>query len=333
MEPFKKHKYIIILLIVSFLIFTISCSTTAPNTTAAKITTTQEATTTPASTTTVAETATTQEATTTTEAIINAPEIAGLKFDQATKTYIAEAANPYGLKEGELAGVYTPNILNIETVDGTSGNFDKGIASLSQEVIKVLQAQALKEKGEYFFPLLIDVRNIDNLGLTELKMLPDEGIKSLGFKIPVGTELYSPIESSDFKLLYGKEFGINYDEATLQTSFDIKTKNLNGFFFIITMRKNFLLENKIIKETPQKTNDGKNFTLRTVQLKFGNLMGKIASEESLKSQRELKQIENKGEQQLTLWILGKNRSEYKGGLDPILKIDNTLISILPRETK
>ena len=290
--------------------------------------------TTVAPTTTVEQTTTTVEPTTTTEQeIINAPEIAGLSFNQATKTYLAEAGNPYGLEKGAEAGVYTPNILTIETVDGTPGNFDKGVASLNQKVIKVLQAQALKEKGEYFLPLPIDVRNISGLGLTELKMLPDEGIKSLGFKIPVGTELYSPIESSAFELLFGKEFGINYDEATLQTSFDIKTKNMSGFFFIITMRQNLLLENKIIKETPQKTNDGKEFIMRTVQLKFGDFIGKVTSEESLKSQKELKQIEDKEEQQLTLWILGKNRSEYKGGLDSILKINNTIVSILPKETK
>ncbi|MCL6087532.1 MAG: hypothetical protein M1475_03900, partial [Actinobacteria bacterium] len=41
--------------------------------------------------TTVEQTTTTQEATTTTEAeIINAPEIAGLKFDQETKSYLNE---------------------------------------------------------------------------------------------------------------------------------------------------------------------------------------------------------------------------------------------------
>ena len=40
------------------------------------------------------------------EEIVNAPEIEGLKFDQAIKTYIAEAGNPYGLGEGEVAGVY-----------------------------------------------------------------------------------------------------------------------------------------------------------------------------------------------------------------------------------
>ena len=42
MKPFKKNKYIIILLIVSFLIFTISCSSTAPTTTVEQTTATQE---------------------------------------------------------------------------------------------------------------------------------------------------------------------------------------------------------------------------------------------------------------------------------------------------
>ena len=254
-----------------------------------------------APTTTIKEavTATTVEATTTTETeIINVPTIGGLKFDQATKTYIAEAGNPYGLEVGVEAGVYTPNILTIETVDGTPGNFDKGVASLDQAVITVLQAEALKEKGEYFFPLLVDVRNIDNLGLVELKMLPDQGFKSLGIKMPIGTELYSPIESSNFQLVYYKEMGYAYDETDLQTSFGIKTKNKNGFFDILTTGGNLLLENKIIKETKQKNNEGKEVTVKTVQLKFGDLIGKITSEEPLRLGREMGAIEDRGEQQL-----------------------------------
>ena len=185
MKPFKKNKYIIIILIVLCLIFTISCSSTATTTTAAKITTTQiPTTTTSAPTTTVEQTTTTQEATTTTEAIINAPEIAGLKFDQATKTYIAEAANPYGLKEGELAGIYTKEAIKV------NGEMEDAIG-LKPTVIDYFQKQYIKN-NDLFFPLMINLNESQGVELT-LVYGPDKyNYIWFGSNVPVGTKLYTP---------------------------------------------------------------------------------------------------------------------------------------------
>lgn len=296
-------------------------------------TTAQAPETTTAPTTTVAETTTTVEPTTTTEQeIINAPEIAGLKFNQKTLIYTAEAGNPYGLKEGAEAGVYTPNILTIETVDGTSGNFDKGVVSLSQEVIKVLQAEAFKEKNEYFLPLAIDVRNISNLGLTELKSLPNDVI-FLGVTVPTGTNFYSTFDDDFGTFINPNPSQDQYsDEIIMAADFDVKSKDIEGVFRIYVMKENLLLENKKFELATIKTADGQEYTKKIFHFGSGELMGKIISEKPLRGWKDLKFIEDKGEHQLILLILGKNRSKYLGGLGNILTVDNSLISYLPEET-
>lgn len=288
--------------------------------------------TTVAPTTTVEQTTTTVEPTTTTEQeIINAPEIAGLSFNQATKTYLAEAGNPYGLEKGAEAGVYTPNILTIETVDGTPGNFDKGVASLNQKVIKVLQAQALKEKGEYFLPLPIDVRNISGLGLTELKSLPNDVI-FLGVTVPTGNNFYSTFDD-DFGTFINLDSsqGKYSDEIIMGADFDVKSKNTEGVYRIYVMKENLFLENKKFELVTIKLDD-QEYTKKVFHFGSGELMGRIISGKPLRGWKDSKFIEDKGEHQLILLMLGKNRSEYLGGLNNILTVDNSLISYLPAET-
>jgi len=166
LKPLKIYKYIIIFLIVSFLIFTISCSTTATTTTAAKITTTQIPTTTTSGSTTIVEqttTTTTEAATTTTEAnkaveyqgVIIQP-VTGLRFDNGI--FFAEEGNPYGLEVGEKAGVFVKDAIEI------NGQMENSIA-LRPEVIEYLE-KAEVEKGKWLqIPVPFDLTKKENKGI------------------------------------------------------------------------------------------------------------------------------------------------------------------------
>lgn len=278
--------------------------------------------------TTVEQTTTTQEATTTTETVINDPKIDGLKFDKVALTLTTED-NRYGYNKDEVVGLLKPNILTIEKIDGTSGELSKNLILLKSGVIKVLQAEALKEKDEVFLPLGIDARNINSLGLMELKSLSST-VKYLGLTVPIGTNFYSPVDA-DFETFINPnpEQDPYNDEGVMKASFDVKSQDMEGVFRIYTMKENFLLDNKKFNLATVETADGQKYTKKIFHFSIGELMGTIISEKPLRAYKDLKESEDKGEHQLIFQILGRNRSEYLGDLGNILTVDNSLIAYFP----
>ena len=99
------------------------------------------------------------------------------------------------------------------------------------------------------------------------------------------------------------------------------------------MKENLLLDNRNFDLTEMETPEGVKFTVKTIYISSGELLGTIVSDKPLRALKDRKNAEDKGEHQIILDILGKNRQKYLGGLDPILTVDNNLISYLPEETK
>lgn len=98
------------------------------------------------------------------EEIINAPEISGLKFDQRTKTYLAEADNPYGLEADAEAGVYVK-----EAVEVDSGIEDA--IGLKPEVIEFIQKKIYEEKKDFVVAIPLNLKDTKGVKISQLKCL------------------------------------------------------------------------------------------------------------------------------------------------------------------
>lgn len=131
-----------------------------------------------------------------------APEIEGLKpyLEEGKIVYRAEAANPYGLKEGDYAGEIVNYTLNQKSESGVG---------LTPPVLEVLLKdyqtfEDIREKGEKI-PLPFDPRNVEfemgEIGYTMQVTLSD-GTNAemkrgyLGLDLPLGTTIFCPIGTS-----------------------------------------------------------------------------------------------------------------------------------------
>jgi hypothetical protein len=131
--------------------------------------------------------------------------IEGLRFDKGT--FYAEAGNPYGLEEGEKAGVAIPNAVEI------NGVMESAIG-LRPEVIEVIQKEITEEEKKFAYPFIIDleqtkadlrqdqvikIREVANESLDG--WAKEEGTfwdKSFNIEIsniPLDTLIYSPVNT------------------------------------------------------------------------------------------------------------------------------------------
>ena len=119
---------------------------------------------------------------------INAPEIEGLSFEQKTRTYIAEAGNPYGLEAGVEAGIYVEEAVEI------NGKIEDSIG-FKPEVIEVLQKNIYEneEIKEYLCSIPFNLKEVSGIEIRETE--PEEGAPGyvfLGMKIPLDSYFYIP---------------------------------------------------------------------------------------------------------------------------------------------
>lgn len=198
-------------------------------------------------TTAVSTTETTPE--TTTEVVVNAPEIAGLKFDNATKTYIAEAGNPYGLEAGTEAGVYTKEALKF------NGEMEDAIG-LKPEVIDYFQKQYLNE-DTFFVPILIDLNETKGVEIDNRDNdTGNETIYSFGIRAPVGTKFYAVLSTKENGYTTG---GVQF----MLDSFITGKKKRTDIAIINSYWQYSFLDSK--KKTPEGT----------FELKIGELIGQV----------------------------------------------------------
>jgi len=145
------------------------------------------------------------------EQIVGKQVIEGLRYDEEFNAFFAQEANPYNLEIGEKAGVFVKDAVEINGIM-------KSFIGLRPEVIKVLQKKTIEEEKEFRYAFPIDLESakgikIKEMGFTRL----DDAYKLSGVfwdnnsylevsNIPVGTKIYSPVETSYF-LIYDNNWG------------------------------------------------------------------------------------------------------------------------------
>ncbi len=119
---------------------------------------------------------------------VQAPQIAGLRFDAASGQYFAEAGNRYGLKEGEYAGEYYPNSVARPKIKDKLVEVKGGVV-LTWQILESLYQQANTperlKKGTWLIALPLDPRTseetmveVDNLNLSIIRSLIINGVKA-----------------------------------------------------------------------------------------------------------------------------------------------------------
>jgi hypothetical protein len=123
------------------------------------------------------------------------PVIEGLRFEEGT--FFAEAGNPYGLEEGEKAGVFVKDSVEI------NGEMEDSIG-LKPKVIEVLQKNIYEETKEYLCPLPFNLEKTKGIKITELKykmIIGDDTIymgTGWGLNVPVGSVFYATVSCENW---------------------------------------------------------------------------------------------------------------------------------------
>jgi len=157
--------------------------------------------------------------------------IEGLRFDKGT--FYAEAGNPYNLEEGEKAGVFVKDAVEINGIMESS-------IGLRPEVIEVMQKEIMEKEKRFVYPFIIDLEQakvdlgqdqvikIREVESHEAEQTPEEN-RIFNTKdtflavsnVPKGTIIYAP---SSTLMTYGEDV-LNMYGGSAWFSFDI-TPNL-----------------------------------------------------------------------------------------------------------
>ena len=269
MKPSNKYKHITLLIIIMISIsFTISCSNIAHPATTTETSKQVETTQTP---NTVEQTTTTQEATTTTEAeIINAPEIAGLSFNQETRKYLNE--------KGEKVGVYVEDAMKID------GKITNAVGLMPEEIQKILNKN--KEKGIFKYPWPfnfqknkgIEAVELLNNPLHEQKVFKQQGIylpNDIGVKYSEPIGFYAIFDVNNSMSLFGEnipdEKGSDFYSNQPFKNLCIANKNFGGIQF------NFIDWEPEIELSPAKIFGNNEIYIQNIlgDIKCGDYLGKI----------------------------------------------------------
>jgi len=124
------------------------------------------------------------------------PQIEGLRFEEGT--FFAEAGNPYSLEEGEKAGVFVKDAVEINGVIESS-------IGLRPEVIEFLQKKIMEEKKEFKYPLPFNFEEAKGIKIKEVAdTRADEWTRNDGVfwddnfyleisNVPLKTKIYAPV--------------------------------------------------------------------------------------------------------------------------------------------
>ncbi len=261
---------------------------------------------------------TTPETTTEVEKV-DAPEIEGLKFDQKTKTYIAEENNPYGLEAGVEAGVYVNDAVEI------NGKIEDSIG-FKAKFIEYIQNKIIQETGEYYFPILTNLKETEGAKMTDLTITEgaDKGLKVIAMNLPVGTVFHVPY-SGEWTFYYIEKswYSTNNQAADFWFNvwFDIGEMNFMGGVMVYSSRDGEVLANMekiddiIYGETGEDLGDEKR-----AEMKLGDSLGKILMQTPLNctKNKEYHVFDKPGDYQLCIYLIGRDRTI--GGVDRLIEI-------------
>ena len=204
---------------------------------------------------------------TTAEVIINAPAIEGLKFDNSTKTYFAEAGNPYGLEAGVEAGIYVKDAIEI------NGKMEDSVG-LDPKIIEYKQNEIYKETKEYLCPIVFPLNEVKGIKIKEMDVEPKiEGDHtSLGIELPPDTNFSIPA-SGEWLFYPGGEGLTEYDVLIFQYDVGVKDRigQIEMDFKGVNIIKDMEKEEKTIfnNENPE----GIKITVGNDTLKLGEVFG------------------------------------------------------------
>jgi hypothetical protein len=121
----------------------------------------------------------------------------GAELNTKTGELTAKVGNEWGIKEGESIGWYVVNAFTMETADGVEEEQDA--VGLIPTVIEAMQNKIFEEKREKPFPIPINLKETEDIKITELKINSGmlTGVLSFGISVPIGSIIYSPL-SGDY---------------------------------------------------------------------------------------------------------------------------------------
>jgi len=242
---------------------------------------------------------------------VNAPEIPGLKFDQETKNYLAEAGNPYGLEAGTEAGVYIKNAFEFE---GES----KDSIGLKAVIVEFIQKKLYKETKDYYFPIPFDLKETGVININELALDSglDKGRKTLVCNPPVGTVFYAPFPG-EWLLFWTKD-------RVLATS-PIKMEGVDKFAGSnIYFKEGEMLLKSIKQDKSVNDKTGEETLVEIFEVKFGEPLGKITGENTLdtfNNRTNYWHFNKPGEYRFCFWPVGRDKSI--DGINRLIKINET----------
>jgi hypothetical protein len=216
----------------------------------------------------------------TTEVIVNTPEIAGLTFNQETKSYFNEA--------GEVVGILTENAVKI------NGEMSSAIGLKPEAINKILEEN--RQKGIFKCPWPFDWQKDKGIEIVELIYKQSEKQETfekhgiyppdiIGIKYSGPINLYSPFDALDsqnaiFENLPDKKdsnFFSNqpYKNLSLTTNFSYKSEIITNEIFG-SLQYNFIdWESFVSLSKPEKAGDQGYLQNILDKIKCGVLLGKI----------------------------------------------------------
>ena len=167
------------------------------------------------------------------------PPIEGLRFNNQSGTFLAEANNPYGLEAETKVGEFIKDAIEI------NGALENSIA-LTPPVIEYMQKKIMEENKEFkyalpFYPAKgIKITEIENKynSPTYTKVLWDEPKQLAISSIPLGAEIYSPVSTSKLIIWQNSEvmkdwytilFGVRYIGYNDQYDLEYKGNSVDTF--------------------------------------------------------------------------------------------------------
>lgn len=250
---------------------------------------------------------------------VDAPEITGLKFDQATKTYLAEANNPYGLETGVEAGVYVKDAIEINRKM-------KDSIDLKQEVINFLQDKLFKETKDYFVIIPLSLKNSPGVKMNELEVDigPAKGEKTLGIVAPKNSVFFAPFPG---------EWILIWDEDRLLSIFVDIGEPDRGAGGVIYFKEAEITQKVIRTDKAFNSKTNKEIKIEILDVKLGEPLGRIVGEATLDllaNRTNIYHFNTPGEYQLGFTAVGRDRSI--GGIDRLMKLDKDCFISIFNET-
>lgn len=254
----------------------------------------------------------------------------GAELNTKTGELTAKVGNEWGIKEGEFIGWYVVKAFKMETADGVEEEQDA--IGLISPVIEAMQNKIFEETKEYYFPIILDLRN-KGIKMRDLTIIegPDKGFKTIAVSINSKINFYAP-HTGEWRFfdLEGKDKFIYtvIDIGEIDRVGSVSISFTSGTEITADMKK---VDEIINGETGEIMGD-----VKSANIELGQTLGIIENNSFLDEtdNRDYYVFDNPGNYQLNIFLIGKDREIC--GIDRLLEVgsgnNKEKIFILPNET-